>query len=253
MFSCEPNGYSKKEVDSYISSLKAESEKNMMNEKLKVLDSERKVLEIMRKAEDYKKQIIVSAFDTFKKNKESEDKSIYIEKAEKFKKIYSNIQKFLRELNNKYPGILLNNTSYKKIMNDIEDALENDDYPSKENINLSEGDTIRLLINSIKKSQSSPKEVVIEKNLKVPTHVSKNRIKPVTSLKLDKNDKYDNLVDKFLDTKPQEDEEPKIEIQSNGFDLKEAINPIDDLNEIMKAFDFYSLESNKADSGDYDF
>ena len=27
MFSCEPNGYSKKEVDSYISSLKAESEK----------------------------------------------------------------------------------------------------------------------------------------------------------------------------------------------------------------------------------
>ena len=251
MFSSEQNGYSRQEVDNYIAALKAENERNLMNEKLKVLESERKVLDIKRNVEEYKKQIIVSAFETFKKNKEYEDKNEYNLKTEQLKNIYSDLQDFLRELNGKYPGILLK-TSYKKIMSEIENALNHDEYPARDNGKLSEGDTIRLLINSIKKCQQAPKEVVVEKNPRV-VRTSSNRIKPVTTLQLDQNDKYTNLVDKFLDTRPQEDEEPKIEIQSNGFDLKEAVNPIDDLNEIMKAFDFYSMDSNKADNGDYNF
>ena len=55
-----------------------------------------------------------------------------------------------------------------------------------------------------------------------------------------KTDKFENLVDKFLITKPEEIEPRSMKIQSSGFDLKEAINPKDDLSEIMKAFDFYN-------------
>ena len=44
MFSTEINGYDKDEVDRYISDLKAGYEKLLMEEKLKVLDSEKKEL-----------------------------------------------------------------------------------------------------------------------------------------------------------------------------------------------------------------
>ena len=80
-----------------------------------------------------------------------------------------------------------------------------------------------------------------------------SQIKPVTSMTLEENDNYDNLVDKFLNTQPEEQQEKTVKFQSNGFDLKEAINPKDDLEEIMKAFEFYSKDDNKANPSDYDF
>ena len=43
MFSTEFNGYNKKEVDNYIASLKSEHEKALMNERLKVLEAEKKI------------------------------------------------------------------------------------------------------------------------------------------------------------------------------------------------------------------
>jgi hypothetical protein len=58
-------------------------------------------------------------------------------------------------------------------------------------------------------------------------------------MQLEKNDKYDTLVEKFLNSKPPEEQPKALKIQSSGFDLKEAISPKDDLSEIMKAFDFY--------------
>ena len=78
-------------------------------------------------------------------------------------------------------------------------------------------------------------------------------------MELDKNDKYENLVDKFLNSNDDSEIksayakkiapilnqriEEKIEnyINSNNdrFDLSEAIRPKETLEEIMKAFDFY--------------
>ena len=49
MFSYEFNGYNKKEVDSFISSLKAEHERKTMEERLKVLEAERKMLDMKNK------------------------------------------------------------------------------------------------------------------------------------------------------------------------------------------------------------
>ena len=61
-------------------------------------------------------------------------------------------------------------------------------------------------------------------------------------MELEDNDDYDNLVDKFLNSQPPEEQPKSLKIQSSGFDLKEAINPKQDLSEIMKAFDFYSTD-----------
>ena len=65
---------------------------------------------------------------------------------------------------------------------------------------------------------------------------------------------FENLADKFL----SEDSEPnnayaniitsKVravpDVNESGFDLKEAINPKEDLDEIMQAFDFYHGDDN---------
>ena len=89
-------------------------------------------------------------------------------------------------------------------------------------------------------------------------------LKPVSNLELEKDDKYENIVDKFLDSNDETEIksayarkiapilnqriEEKIEdyINSNqeGFDLSEAIRPKETLEEIMKAFDFYPDNDN---------
>ena len=88
-------------------------------------------------------------------------------------------------------------------------------------------------------------------------------LKPVSNLTLNQNDGYDNLVDKFLNENDGEELntayakkfapilnqriEEKIENYMNsqkesGFDLGEAVRPKETLEEIMKAFDFYTDE-----------
>jgi|AntRauTorcE11897_2_1112592.scaffolds.fasta_scaffold00019_110 cell division septum initiation protein DivIVA len=87
-------------------------------------------------------------------------------------------------------------------------------------------------------------------------------IKPITNLTLSREDDYDSLVDKYLSinnlesenfannayakqlTKKIEKEKPKQnhlypEPNETGFDLQEALNPKEDLGEIMKSFDFF--------------
>lgn len=84
-------------------------------------------------------------------------------------------------------------------------------------------------------------------------------IKPITDLTLDKNEKYDTLVDKFLkedfEENPQYTKFMSKRLENDdystpnesGFNLKEAVNPKDDLDEIMKSFDFFNdnNDSNK--------
>jgi hypothetical protein len=78
---------------------------------------------------------------------------------------------------------------------------------------------------------------------------SQTQIKPIASIKLDKNDKYENLVDKFLNDDNSVNSaglEKSIignrgkGTDENGFNLKEAVNPTEDLEDIMKSFDFYN-------------
>ena len=257
MFSFEYNGYNKKEVDEYISSLKAKHERALMDEKLKVLEAEKKMLDMKKKSIDIenRERNLLEVLESFKKMQAEGNRNIEMLRGEQLKTIYENLQDFLEELNVKYPGVL-SNVTYKKLSSDIEEILDNS-VSKKKDVSIERGtqnDPMRILLSKMqeKKVQDIPtREVRFERN--DGRVVGQSQIKPVTDMELSEDDKYDNLVDKFLNTAPDEKNTPKIEIQSTSFDLKEAVNPKDDLNEIMKAFDFFSSESNKPNFDDYDF
>lgn len=257
MFSFEYNGYNKKEVDNHIASLKSNYERALMDEKLKVLEAEKKMLDMKKKYEDVEKREknIMTVLDAFKKMQAEGSRNIEVLRGEQLRAIYTHLQTFLNDLSEDYPGILVN-SSYKKMMSDIEEILASTDAKKKEILSAgSQNDAMRMLLSKMQEkkyqdSPSYPKEVRFERaeRTSAPT-----QIKPVCDMQLNEDDKYDNLVDKFLNTEPEEKEKAKVDFQSNAFDLKEAINPSDDLNEIMKAFDFFGADSNKPNPDDYDF
>ena len=237
MFSSEYNGYNRREVEEFIAKLKAEHEAMLMEEKLKVLESEKKLLDYKSKSYDLenRERSIMSALDMFRKYEDEGKRNLTELKATQLKMVYGQIEILFQELSIKYPGIEHNN-SLRKISEDIEQILQQLDFSERAELTnpiKTENDSMRMLLNKMqgyRKASETPREVRIDRINE------KNMIKPVTDMKLEDGESYANLVDKFLDTRP---EEKTRSIQSSGFDLKEAINPKDDLAEIMKAFDFY--------------
>lgn len=228
--------YTREEVDAVIKSLNEQHEKVLMQERLKLLEAEKKILSFRQKWEEVenRERNITSALESFKKQQSEGSRNIELLRGEQLRMIYLNLQAFLQEMNKRYPGILLSE-SYKKLVGEIETVLAKNDSKRDEIVGIgTDNDAMRLLLLKMQdKKTSSPREIRVERISDRPS-----QIKPVCEMQLSENDKYDNLVDKFLSTRP---EEPRVNtIQSSGFDLKEAITPTQDLSEIMKAFDFYS-------------
>ncbi len=245
MFSFEQNGYSIQEVDKYIAKLKAEYEAKLMEEKLKVLESENKLLDFRKKSLELenREKNIMSALDAFRRYQDEGSKNITALRREQLNMIYQEFLLVIKELSLQYRGIESNSSLMKvkealnTIVNNIE--IESEDLTSKAN---TENDSMRMLLNKMqgyKKSQDNPREVKISR-----ADERKNQIRPVTDLQLEEGDDYSTLADKFLATAPQENKKTENQ-QSSGFDLREAINPKDDLAEIMKAFDFYNGDDNE--------
>ena len=243
MFSADVYGYNKKEVEEYISKLKAEHERNLMQEKLKLLEAEKRILDIKKKTQEIesREKTILNVLESYKKAQAEGTRNIEVLKAEQLRMVYLHLQSFLQDLNTKVPGVLLN-SNYRKLIYDIETILGNTENSKEEFVGAgTESDSMRILLSKMqgKRLQEAPKEIKIERN---PYINKTSQIKPVTEMKLDEDDDYETLADKFLDSKPPEEQPKSLKIQSSGFDLKEAINPKDDLSEIMKAFDFYNGE-----------
>lgn len=246
MFSYEFNGYNKKEVDSFISSLKAEHERKTMEERLKVLEAERKMLDMKNKSIELEKRQnkIISALETYKKTQAEGKRNIEVLRGEQLKVIYLHLQSLLENLKRKYPNIT-QDSNYKTLSRDIETILKSTEEKKNEIISArNENDPMRMLLNKMQeKKVEKPREIQIERTNFDKIERSSSQIKPVTDMQLDDDDDYDNLVDKFLNTAPIEEKKESIKFQSSGFDINEAINPTQDLSEIMKAFDFYTGEN----------
>ena len=247
MFSYEFNGYNKKEVDSFISSLKAEHERKTMEERLKVLEAERKMLDMKNKSIELEKRQnkIISALEAYKKTQAEGKRNIEVLRGEQLKVIYLHLQSLLENLKRKYPNIT-QDSNYKTLSRDIETILKSTEEKKNEIISArNENDPMRMLLNKMQeKKVEKPREIQIERTNFDKIERSSSQIKPVTDMQLDDDDDYDNLVDKFLNTAPIEEEKEPIKFQSSGFDINEAINPTQDLSEIMKAFDFYTGDDN---------
>ena len=76
--------------------------------------------------------------------------------------------------------------------------------------------------------------------------LGKDKIKPIANIEIGQDENYENLVDKFLKSEDEDNYEANayskilLEKQKNdGFDLREAVTPTEDLDEIMRSFSFY--------------
>ena len=237
MFKRVTFGYDIQEVEKYIKKLRSDCEAKIMEEKLKVLEAEKKVLDYKNKSQELenREKNILSALDMFKKYQEEGNRNIDALRLEQLKMIK---QEFL---------------ALAKVILDMNTILENQIDGVMTSPTKTDNDPMRMLLNKIRgtrraeqprdvellrEKETQPREVRITRNNPFD---SKSQIKPVTNMTLEEGDNYATLVDKFLSTRPEGDDEKVngMEIQSNGFDLKEAVMPKDDLAEIMKAFDFF--------------
>ncbi|MBO5394507.1 MAG: hypothetical protein J6A28_01210 [Clostridia bacterium] len=238
MFSNEYHGYSRREVDGYIARMKGSYQKAIMDERLKILDAEKKVMELRKKEKELeeREQNIKSMLDSFRKMQAEGNSNIDILRIEQLKIIYLQMQELMKELSAKYPGIMTN-SSYKKLSSDIQSILAKS--AMKKDQAATDNDSMRILLSKMqeKRGHEGGREIRVERSSEF-----KDRsifLKPVTDMQLNEGEEYENLVDKFLASKPVDEQPKAMPIVSNGFDLKEAVTPKDDLSEIMKAFDFF--------------
>ena len=111
---------------------------------------------------------------------------------------------------------------------------------------------IDMFMNQAKARLEEEKNVIVRKEKPaepIEQAEKKTKIKSISNIQMDKNDKFENLVDKFLSVEENEENDSvsqyekallKKKQKESGFDFGEALNPTDDLTEIMKSFDAFN-------------
>ncbi len=266
-FSIVKNGYNKKEVDLYIEDL---------NTKISTLSQnnakDKKELEEYRKKDknynDKQNSISIALTAAVEKAKQIEKSSenVYKLKIQQVNLLYAKWEKLLNVILEKYPQIE-EVENVKKLVSEFKDNIKTtlkDDYKlfSSNSQVKSDNDTIRQLLKKLgsHNTKTEPQKTVkVERKqlskdmLTAQTELSRiedksSLIKPIYQSKID--GKYENLADKFLSEQDTMDtaysniitskSRAVPEVNETGFDLKEAVNPKEDLDEIMKAFDFFT-------------
>ncbi len=205
MFSQEMNGYNREEVDMFIKRMKASYEAKLMEEKLKALESEKRMLDLKNERTEIenKEKNILNALSMFEKAQKFQE-----EGSRNFNNlIMDKLELLVKELNVKFPQFM-RDQNFEDIMNEFSMLIANYKETLEKMNNITRpiytgNDSMRALLNKMQdyKKQEPSKEV----------HIAINR--------------------KTLRDVP---------VSESGFSFEEALNPTQDLSEIMKAFDFYN-------------
>ncbi len=267
-FTSSKNGYNKKEVDLYIQDL--QNKQNDLVQKNLKLENELKLFQTqkreMKEKNDSISLALTSAVEKAKQIEKSSN-NVYKLKIQQINLLYSRWERLLDEILTKYPQIE-EVENVKELLLNFKESIKStlkDDYklcsitsPVK-----TDNDTIRLLLNKLNSynKTNSPKTVKMERKQlskdmqNSQTELSRieekaSLIKPICNASLANSSIDEDLADKFLEDDSLENNAysniitSKVtaipEVNETGFDLKEAINPKDDLDEIMKAFDFFA-------------
>lgn len=253
-FEIEKHGYNKQEVDRYIANLELNSNKVEEEQKNRIrsLVSENESLKIKLGAYKNKEDLISKALiDAMARAKKIEENS---------RKIYElEIQK-IRLLYNKYKT-LLDNLLESNACLEVVDSVTKYAKNLKQGINKvlsSQNERANITQNADAKMRellTRMNNVVTDRGtnsannshgqdiLQTAETQHQSIIKPICNINLEKTDNFENLVDKFLDLEDGGNEESAFanellnkEKKTNGFDLKQAINPTQSLEDIMKDF-----------------
>jgi len=249
MFPIENNGYNKNDVNNAITHLKAEiaklskvcKEKDMINIKL------------------------ASAVDKAKEIQYSSNNLSNL-KLQKFMVLYRNFEKDLNNLLNfsQFDNASPMKNLFNQFTKNVKSILS-DEYGSINDPVHTENDTIRLLLNKMsnyaKFNNENNNDIKIDK-IKRKEAISESsesenkiserpsQIKPISNIKIENNENYETIADKFLESNEdvannayakklankKEDNYP--DPNESGFNLREAVNPTEDLSTIMKSFNF---------------
>jgi len=209
MFSREIDGYKKSEVDSFIARMKADYETRLLSEKLKALDSEKKVLDLKNEKTELenKEKKIMNAIAALEKAKNFEEKG----QSHFFNLIMVKLELLLKELLTKFPDLRQDKTleeillELSRMISDYKQKLLKD--PSATTAPTDEMKLLMEKMQELKKQQ--PKEVHI-----TTVRPDERKRVPISPYNIPDGD--------------------------SGFSFEEALNPKEDLSEIMKAFDFYN-------------
>ena len=234
MFSHQKDGYNQKEVETKINSMLGE----MTN---------------LRRAMEEKDRLNIGLANALRKTKEIEASSqnLYELKIQKMLILYRSLEKSFNTLFMLYPQIEELDDIKKSFDKFSEAAISTlrieDNKTINDTVN-TDNDTIRLLLNKMSAYPASdppaPKRTASIRRKDSRTPPKDAQIAKV--LHMDENaDGYDCPADKFLESGETENNayakilshEGDYAPNESGFDLKEAVNPKDDLSEIMKAFD----------------
>ena len=270
VFDNEKNGYKKQQVDLHIDNL----QKEITSWRSRALKAEAEYFSLKEKQEEIRENgeniaIALTAAIEKAKQIEASSKNVYNLKIQQISILYDRWEMLLNEMISRYPD-LEDSHNIKTMLKDFKKAIENVvkqdaqddiDYSTK-----SDNDTMRILLAKMSKYSNDDKELKVKKierkslpkDLKTgQTELArleeKSMIKPISSMELNHDEKFETLADKFLTTKDEgdiqyknflskSDETNEMTVNESGFDLKEAVNPKDDLDEIMKSFDFFKWE-----------
>lgn len=265
-FNFEKNGYNKSEVDAFIAKLEqnqieAESKISELSSELEMYESKKEEFE------EKGNSISVALTAAVEKAKQIEksSKNVYVLKIQQLNMLYKRWENLLDEMLTCYP--IEECKTVKSQLEEFEDNIKNilkSDYniSSLTTPVSSNNDSIRLLLSRIQSyanDKEPSKKVTIERSqpsadiLAGQSEVSRLEekaplIKPIyKSDKALSKGKQEELLDLFMSENPEETIYAKKfsgqNFSKEEFDLKEAVNPTEDLEEIMKAFDFYNDDS----------
>lgn len=268
-FQSSKNGYNKEDVDAYISEMSQQLETK--DQEINKLKSNIEVfLAKQKEIKTQQENISLALTAAVEKAKQIEKSSynVYQLKIQELEILYARWESVLNDIIEKYPN-LEETSNVKKLLADFKYNLKasvKEDFrftpvPKKDE------DPMKALLNKI--NSYFEKQVDDKKPTKVKTRARKQlpkdmhtkqtelekledktfAIKPIYEARAKKGEKYVSLLDKFLTDEATPDSayansltaKVKSMPQPNetGFDLKEAVNPKDSLEQIMQSFDFF--------------
>ena len=233
-FLCEKNGYKKNDVDIYIFKI----EKDLENANNSIKNLEAKINEVNKELLEYKQKenIISESIESaiaFSNQIKQKNKTLFLNEINNFKSLYKKWNDFLDRLNLQYPDTALNFSSdliLKSLAKAIDDILK-----QKESKKQSSNNYVKTIISNANSGKKDNFKYIIVRNKKPSQKSLLNKeaqnqfIKECSRLNISQSNKtLNNNNNSFSSLENKENQK---------FDLKEAINPTMELEEIMKFFD----------------
>ena len=238
------------------------------------LESTKQELSVYKDKNSDISNALVVAVETAKQI-ENSSKNVYALEIKRLRSLYSRWDSFLSQLIKTYPAVG-EKYDYDKLLKEFGDKI--DEIIKQNSVDLtdntpSEPVGIRNLISkmgglAVKRPENNhtyvikrkmPVQDIFEETANEQQNIQQDnkidsleqmknsnlesKLKPIANMQSGEKDKFDSLVEKFFDS-PSEDDNAYAKAlirkkKSNGFDLKEALNPTEDLAEIMKDFNFF--------------